>query len=77
MNMRKHWILLGAGLLMALAMTITACTTLSNQRASVLKLPVPVEGAQFAGGDSCADCHDELAAAFSGSIHDRILAKET
>ena len=34
MNMKKHWILLSAGLLMALALSITACTTLSDQRAS-------------------------------------------
>ena len=77
MNMKKQWLLLGAGLLMALAMTITACTTLSDQRASVLKLPVPVTGAQFVGSEACADCHEELVATFSGSIHDRILAKET
>ena len=77
MKMKKNWLLLGAGLLMVLAMTITACTTLSDQRASVLKLPVPVEGAQFAGSEACADCHEELVATFGGSIHDRILAKET
>ena len=75
--MKRNWLLLGAGLLMVLALTITACTTLSDQRASVLKLPVPVEGAQFAGSEACADCHEELMATFAGSIHDRILAKET
>ncbi len=75
--MKKHWILLSAGLLMALALSITACTTLSDQRASVLKLPVPVQGAQFIGSEACADCHEELVATFGGSIHDRILAKET
>jgi len=77
MKMKRNWLLLGAGLLMVLALTITACTTLSDQRASVLKLPVPVEGAQFAGSEACADCHEELMATFAGSIHDRILAKET
>jgi DmsE family decaheme c-type cytochrome len=77
MKMRKHWLMLSAGVLMVMAMTIAACTTMSEQRASTLKLPVPVQGAQYVGSETCADCHEELVASFSGSIHDRILAKET
>jgi len=77
MKIRKNWLLLGMGILGVLLLTVAACTTFTSQRASVLKLPVPVEGAQYVGNAACADCHDELAAKFSGSIHDRILAAET
>ncbi len=77
MKIRKNWLLLGMGMLGVLLVTVTACTTFTDQRASALKLPVPVEGAQYIGNEACADCHDELVAKFSGSIHDRIMASET
>ncbi|MBN2233117.1 MAG: DmsE family decaheme c-type cytochrome [Deltaproteobacteria bacterium] len=77
MKVRKNWLLLGTGLLVAVLMSAAACTTLSSHRACVMKLPVPVAGAQYVGSESCADCHDVLTMKHAGSIHDRILAKET
>ncbi len=63
---------------LALLVFMSSCVSMSDLKGSSSKTSVPViQGAQYVGSESCADCHDEVVDNFSKTIHGRIEAFET
>jgi len=57
---------------------LCACTSSYKelkQKSQNAKIPV-IEGAEYAGSETCADCHEEMVGAFKDTIHERIAGFE-
>jgi predicted CXXCH cytochrome family protein len=71
---RQHWrrlFLAGFGSLAALV--LISCVSTSR----VLVTPPHVEGANFVGSESCADCHETITKPFKTAVHAHLRAKGT
>jgi predicted CXXCH cytochrome family protein len=76
---RMRWKRLLTVLVMGLFLVgLGACTFMKDakKRGENAKIPV-IEGAEYAGSEACADCHEEVVESFKNTIHGRIAAFET
>lgn len=63
----RIWLACGAVALSVLGLFLTSCASIDR----VVIAPPEIEGAEFVGNKTCADCHTNIARAFTSSPHSR------